>query len=86
MVFMDYLKLVTDELGISLYVLIGILIWSSIWKLLGLWKAARKRSVVWFIVLALINTMGILEILYIFVFSEMKQNNFRHRKAVKKRR
>lgn len=40
------------------------------WKMYALWTSARKNSVGWFIVIALINTIGILEILYIFVFSK----------------
>jgi hypothetical protein len=55
-----------------------IFIWTSIWKFLALWKSARKGSVVWFIVLALVNTVGILEILYIFVFSKMKHSRVSH--------
>jgi hypothetical protein len=47
------------------------LVWSIFWKLLALWKSARRKSIAWFIVLGLVNTLGILEILYIYVFSEM---------------
>ncbi|MBS3085613.1 hypothetical protein J4442_03765 [Candidatus Woesearchaeota archaeon] len=59
------------QLGIPLGILIVLIIWSFVWKLLALWKSARKGSIVWFIMLALINTAGILEILYLFIFSEM---------------
>jgi uncharacterized membrane protein YagU involved in acid resistance len=44
--------------------------WSFLWKGIALWKAARNGSKVWYVVLLLINTLGILEILYIFVFSK----------------
>ncbi len=58
--------------GISLIilVLVIILIWSSIWKGIALWKAAKNGSKFWFILLFIINTLGILEILYIYVFSK----------------
>ena len=62
----------SSQFGISIWILIVIVVWSAVWKLLALWKAARKKHLVWFIILALINTVGILEILYIYVFSEMK--------------
>ncbi len=62
----------SEQWGVSLWILVVIIIWSAVWKLLALWKSARKKHVVWFILLALINTVGILEILYIYVFSEMK--------------
>lgn len=57
--------------GIIIFTLAVIIVWSLVWKLLALWKAARKGSVAWFIVLALFNTVGILPILYIYVFSEI---------------
>lgn len=44
-------------------------IWGLTWKGIALWKAARNQSKPWFIVLLILNTLGILEILYIFVFS-----------------
>ncbi len=48
------------------------IIWSLIWKGLALWKAARVGSKVWFVVLLVVNTFGILEILYLYVFSKKK--------------
>lgn len=71
---------ITEQVGIPLGLLIIILIWSYVWKLLALWKSARKGSAIWFIILALINTVGILEILYIFVFSKMKCCEFKMKK------
>ena len=68
---MDYFQILSMQLGIPLGILIVLIIWSFVWKLLALWKSARKGSIVWFIMLALINTAGILEILYLFFFSEM---------------
>jgi len=50
-------------------------IWSLVWKGLALWKAAKKNSPVWFVFLLIINTLGILEILYIGWFSEMNSNS-----------
>ncbi len=47
-----------------------LLIWSLAWKALALWRAARKGSKPWFIVILLVNTAGILEILYLYFFSK----------------
>jgi hypothetical protein len=80
----SYLSWVAEQIGISVFLLVAFLLWSAVWKILALWKAARKKSLVWFIVLALVGTCGILEILYILVFSEMKFN--KNKKPVKKRR
>lgn len=49
-----------------------VLVWSFIWKGLALWKSARLGQKWWFIAMLLINSVGILEILYIYYFSEKK--------------
>ena len=49
--------------------LLVIIAWSLVWKGLALWKSAREGSKVWFVVMLIVNTLGILEILYLFVFS-----------------
>jgi len=46
------------------------LAWSLVWKGIALWKAARKGDKFWFVFLLLVNTVGIFEILYIYIFSE----------------
>tara|TARA_Y100000034_G_scaffold70997_1_gene85598 strand:+ start:2001 stop:2315 length:315 start_codon:yes stop_codon:yes gene_type:complete len=73
---LDVYSIVADSLGISVTSAIGLLaviwVWSLIWKGIALWKSAGKKQLVWFVVLLIVNTIGILEILYIFVFSKMK--------------
>ena len=54
-----------------LWILILAQIWSMVWKAIAWWKAARKNHLVWFIIFFLVHTLGILEILYIFLFSKM---------------
>lgn len=48
-------------------------LWTLPWKGWALWIAARKSSKAWFIALLVLNTLAILEILYIFVFSKEKK-------------
>jgi len=48
-------------------------IWTIIWKGTALWKAARNSSKIWFVVLLAVNTVGILEIIYVFFFSKKKE-------------
>lgn len=51
------------------YVLLFLLsIWSLTWKGFALWKASRNSQKKWFIALLILNTFGILEIIYIFYF------------------
>lgn len=56
------------------FFLLPLVVWSLIWKGWALWKAARAESKGWFIVLLLVNTLGILDLLYIFVFSKAKRS------------
>jgi len=49
--------------------------WTIPWKGVALWKAARNGSIIWFTALLLLNTLAILEILYIFVFSRKERKN-----------
>ncbi|MFH1767070.1 MAG: DUF5652 family protein [Patescibacteria group bacterium] len=44
-----------------------LLIWSLVWKGLALWRAAQLKEKVWFVVLIVFNTLGILEIIYLAV-------------------
>jgi methionyl-tRNA synthetase len=52
-----------------------IIAWILLWKGLALWKSAKRNSPTWFVALLVINTIGIFEILYYYLFSEMKFEN-----------
>ncbi len=56
--------------------LIPLLIWVFVWKGFALWKSSRRIEKWWFIALLVINTFGILEILYLFVFSKKAKGQF----------
>jgi hypothetical protein len=43
-------------------------VWSVIMKGFALWHAARNNQLGWFIALLVINTLGILEIIYLIWF------------------
>ena len=46
-----------------------ILAWTLPWKGVALWRAAKNGQKGWFIALLVVNTLAILEIVYIFYFS-----------------
>ena len=56
----------------ALFIVLIILlaIWDGVWKLIALWKSARRNQLAWFICLAIFNTVGILPILYILFFQK----------------
>lgn len=54
------------------------LIWVLPWKAVALWKSAKNSQKWWFIAMLVINTMAILEIVYIFYFSKKKAGTDLH--------
>lgn len=49
-----------------------IILWTLPWKGVALWKAAKINDKWWFIALLVLNTLALLEIFYIFIFSKRK--------------
>jgi len=47
-----------------------ILLWSAVWKAIALWKAGRNNQLGWFVALFIINTAGLLEIIYLLAFQK----------------
>lgn len=58
---------------IALSVIALLAIWELIWKGLALWRAGRNKQVAWFVVMLILNTAGILEIIYLLFFSKKPQ-------------
>lgn len=56
--------------GVTMAVLI---IWDLAWRGYALWKAGRNEDSAWFVALLILNTVGILPILYIYIFSKKKK-------------
>jgi methionyl-tRNA synthetase len=52
--------------------LILLLAWSLVWKGLALWHAGRRGQPWWFVILLVVNTAGILEIVYLFFVAKLK--------------
>lgn len=56
------------------WVIFLIAAWVFPWKGVALWRAARNAQKKWFIALLAVNTMAILEIIYIFFFSKKQES------------
>lgn len=52
---------------------VAVAVWSFIWKAFALYRAGSNRSPGWFATLLLVNTVGILEMLYLFAFGKKKR-------------
>lgn len=55
--------------GFGLAVLV---IWSVLWKGLALWHSARRGQGWWFFFILVVNTAGILELIYLFGVAKLK--------------
>jgi hypothetical protein len=60
----------TGNESLDVAILFLILFWIFLWKGKALWIAAKQDSVRWFWALIIFQTAGILDILYIYVFSK----------------
>ncbi len=47
-----------------------LVIWELFWKAWAMWIAARQGDKAWYILILIINSIGILPIAYIFFFSK----------------
>lgn len=50
--------------------LLVLALWTIPWKIYAVWLAAKRDHRKWFVVLLILNTVGILEIFYIFKIAE----------------
>jgi len=48
----------------------ALVVWSFIWKGIAMWKSAQKNQMAWFIAIFILNTAGILEIVYLLFFQK----------------
>jgi hypothetical protein len=49
-----------------------LIIWAVAWKGVALWAAAKHSQKNWFIAILILNTLGILEIIYLFRFAKKR--------------
>jgi len=53
--------------GMNPTFIIAAILWTLVWKGLALWRSAELKQKYWFVALLVVNTLGILEIIYIFL-------------------
>ena len=64
------------------WLILILVVWSLVWKGLALWRAAKQNQRNWFVALLIINTVGILEIVYLYVFAPKKAKEGKQAKEV----
>ena len=58
------------KIGVFEILLLITIIWSLAWKGAALWKSARNNQLAWFVCLLVINTVGVLEMVYLAFFQK----------------
>jgi len=58
---------------LSVAIIIILISWTLIWKGLAMWRAAHMEHRYWFVVLLVLNTVGILDIIYLYVVAPKKK-------------
>lgn len=58
--------------GAELVQLALLVLWSMFWKGLALWHASGRNDAKWFITILIVNTAGILELVYLFGIAHLR--------------
>lgn len=59
-----------ENLDLALIAIISI--WSTLVKGVALWRSANLKQRNWFIVMLIVNTIGLLELVYLFRFAKKR--------------
>lgn len=57
---------------VSPIILYPLIVWTYFWKGLALWLACENNQRNWFIAILVINSLGIVELAYLFIFAKKK--------------
>lgn len=60
------------------FLMLPLIIWSMFWKGMGLWTAARREDTPWFVAILIVNSLGVLEILYLYIVLPHRQRKRHH--------
>ena len=59
--------------GILRLIFVLAVVWEMVWKAIALWRAGRNNQLGWYVALFLLNTLGILPIIYLSFFQREEQ-------------
>lgn len=78
---MDQLLSNVAASGIGAGLLLVLVLWVLPWKGYALWTAAKRGEKWWFIALLVVNTLALLEIIYLFAVAKKKDEVVRFAKS-----
>ncbi len=72
---MEEAQTLLDTLAWLLPLILILGIWEMVWKIIAMWRSARNNHLAWFICIAIINTAGILPIVYLLTHKSLKSES-----------
>jgi len=72
---MEEVQTLLDTLAWLLPLILILGIWEMVWKIIAMWRSARNNHLAWFICIAIINTAGILPIVYLLTHKSSKSDD-----------
>lgn len=57
-----------------MFIIVILVIWDTVWKLIAMWKAAKRSQTGWFICIGILNTIGILPIYYLLIYKDKPEH------------
>jgi methionyl-tRNA synthetase len=70
---MEFMSSLSVFANVHPVILALVVLWSLIWKGIALWRAAHLDQKYWFGIILVVNTLGILEIVYLLVTNKKVQ-------------
>lgn len=61
--------------GLATFILLALILWEAVWKGIAMWHAARRGQKGWYITILVLNTLGILPIIYIFAVAKVQRKD-----------
>lgn len=61
------LQTLLDDYSLLLAGILFLVLVDAVLKLIALWQSARRKQIIWFIFLAMINSLGILPAIYLIL-------------------
>ncbi len=61
--------------SLFLLLLIADVIWELVWKGWAMWHAARRGQKGWYVAILILNTIGILPIIYLFAVAKVQKKS-----------
>jgi len=66
-------QLISNVSNLTIIIILILGFWELIWKGIALWKTGRNNQIVWFVCILILNTVGILPIVYLLFFQKKKK-------------